>query len=234
MLNIPVIGIGLCCAAILLLRDWRFTVSALLLNYLCLAWFFTQQQFIAPDLVLGPLQLSTTVLVKVITGVAAALILAITGLTFSREYNTEDLDEFSLAELRRAARRAQRSSEPFRISDYVVPFWSLLLAIIAAMLLPQLYPIANTYATNFAWYWLGLTGMFTLVGASDLLKIGLGLLLCVASIDVLYTAVASQVQVFPLAMLSMLTIVLALAIAYLSGLLYGRLKTLDLGELYRK
>lgn len=234
MLSIPVIGVALSCAVVLLMRDWRFTVSALLINYLCLAWFLTQQQFITPDLAIGPFAVSTTVLVKLITGFAAALILAITALTFSREYNTEDLDEFSLAELRRAARRAQRAAEPFRISDYVVPFWSLVLAAVAALLLPRLYPIGRTYQVDFVWYWLLLTGLFTLVTASDLLKIGLGLLLCVASIDVIYTAIASRVQVFPLALLSLLTLVLALAVAYLSGLLYGRLKTLDLGELYRK
>jgi hypothetical protein len=58
-------------------------------------------------------------------------------------------------------------------------------------------------------------------------------LLCASSVDLLYTAVSSTVQVFPLAMLSLMTIVLALAVAYLSGLLYGRLKTLELNELYK-
>lgn len=232
--SIPAIGIGVACGIVLLMRDWRLTVSALLVNYICLAWFLTQQQFITPDLALGPISISTTVLVKLITGVAAALILAITGLTFSREYNTEDLDEFSLAELRRAARRAQRAAEPFRLSEYVVPFWSLVLAVVAALVLPRLYPVGRDVVVDFTWYWLGLTGLFTLVTANDVLKVGLGLLLCVESIDLLYTAIAGRVQVFPLALLSLLTIVLALAVAYLSGLLYGRLKTLDLGELYRR
>ncbi|MBC8163404.1 MAG: hypothetical protein H7Z42_19525 [Roseiflexaceae bacterium] len=233
-MNIPAIGIGLTCAIILLMRDWRFTVPALLINYLCLGWMLTQQQFIAPDLSFGGAQVSTTVVVKLITGLAAALILAITAITFSREYNTEDLDEFSLAELRRAARRAQRTIEPFRMSDYVVPFWSLVLAAAAALLLPRLYPVAQPYAVDFAWYWLALTGLFTLVTANDVLKVGLGLLLCVESVDLVYTAVAGRVQVFPLALLSLLTLVLALAVAYISGLLYGRLKTLDLAELYRR
>jgi hypothetical protein len=50
----------------------------------------------------------------------------------------------------------------------------------------------------------------------------------------LYTAIATTVQVFPVALLSLMTIVLALAVAYLSGLLYGRLKTLELNELYKR
>ncbi|HEX9369720.1 MAG TPA: hypothetical protein VF897_01890 [Roseiflexaceae bacterium] len=228
--------IALSGAIILLLRDWRITFSALLINYLAVALFLAQQQFLAPDLQFGRFAVSTTVLVKLIAGVAATAILTITALTFSREYNLEDLDEFSLAELRRAGRRAQRqrAAEPFRLSDYVIPFWTLVLAILASVALPRLYPIGSSYTIDFVWYWLGLIGLFTIVVAGDLLKVGLGLLLLIGSVDVLYTAISSTVQVFPLALLSLVTIVLALAVAYLSGLLYGRLKTLELNELYKR
>jgi hypothetical protein len=146
------------------------------------------------------------------------------------------LDEFSLTELRRAARRAQRqrAAEPFRFSNYVVAFWALMLAALAALALPRLYPIGRSYEIDFAWYWLGLAGLFTLVVAGDLLKIGLGLLLCASSIDLLYSAIATTVQVFPVALLNLMTIIPALVVAYLSGLLYGRLKTLELNELYKR
>ena len=235
-INWPVIGIALSGGIILLLRDWRVTFPALLLNYVFVALFLAQQQFLAPDLRLDAFAISATVLVKLISGIAATAILTITALTFSREYGLEELDEFSLAELRRAARRAQRqrAAEPFRFSNYVVAFWALVLAALAALALPRLYPIGRSYEVDFAWYWLGLTGLFTLVVAGDLLKIGLGLLLCANSIDLLYTAIATTVQVFPVALLSLMTIVLALAVAYLSGLLYGRLKTLELNELYKR
>lgn len=227
--------IGITGALVLLFRDWRVTFSALLLNYLFVALFVTQKAFIEPDITLGVLSISTTVLIKLITGISATAILTITAIMFTQEY-TEDLDEFSLSELRRATRSAQRQSadNPRRLSDYVVPFWSLVLALLASLLLPRLYPIGETIVIDFVWYWLGLIGLFTLVTANDLLKIGLGLLLCVSSIDVLYTAIASSVQVFPIAILSLMTIVLALAIAYLCSLLYGRLKTLELAELYQQ
>jgi hypothetical protein len=235
-INWPIVGLALSGGIILLLRDWRVTFPALLLNYVFVALFLAQQQFITPDLRLGNLAISTTVLVKLITGAAATVILTITALTFSREYGLEELDEFSLTELRRAARRAQRqrAAEPFRFSNYVVAFWALVLAALAALALPRLYPIGRSYEIDFAWYWLGLTGLFTLVVAGDLLKIGLGLLLCASSIDLLYSAIATTVQVFPVALLNLMTIILALAVAYLSGLLYGRLKTLELNELYKR
>ncbi len=234
-INWAIVILSVSSGIILLLHDWRITTPALFVNYLSIAWFLAQQQFITPDLVIGDLALSTTIVVKVITGLAASLILGITGVTFSREYNLEDLDEFSLAELRRAARRAQRqrTSEPFRVSEYVVPFWALVLAAIASLALPRLYPIGSQ-TVDMVWYWLGLTGLFTIVIAGDTLKIGLGLLLVVSSIDLVYTAIASTVQVFPLALLSLTTIVLSLSVAYLSGLMYGRLKTLDLGVLYKR
>jgi len=239
-INWLLIGIGVTAAVVLLFRDWRLTVPALLLNYVALALFLAQQRFVEPDLTLLGFGLSTLVLVKLITGVAVTLILALTALTFSREYGLESLDEFGLAELRRAARAAQRqrATTPFQLSDYVVPFWAGMLALLASLTLPRIYPIGPSLAVDFAWYWLALTGLLTIATASDVLKIGLGLLLGASAIDLLYTAVvsaplASGLNVVPLALLSLFNVLLALAIAYLSGLLYGRLKTLELNELYK-
>lgn len=239
-INWLLIGIGATAAVVLLFRDWRLTVPALLLNYVALALFLAQQRFVEPDLALLGFGLSTLVLVKLITGVAVSLILALTALTFSREYGLESLDEFGLAELRRAARAAQRqrATTPFQLSDYVIPFWAGVLALLASLTLPRIYPIGPSLAVDFAWYWLALTGLLTIATASDVLKIGLGLLLGASAIDLLYTAVvsaplASGLNVVPLALLSLFNVLLALAIAYLSGLLYGRLKTLELNELYK-
>lgn len=231
--TILLIGIALCGGAILTLQDWRYTFSALLLNYILIAIFMVQDDSVRAAISSDSARFSL-MLIKLITGFSATVILSITALTFSREYNLEDLDEFSLAELRRAARRVQTQSAGVsrRFSDYVVPFWALVLAALASIALPRLYPIGS-YALDFTWYWLGLIGLFAIVSASDLLKVGLGLLLCVESMALLYMAVSGIIQVVPLALLSLTTVVLALAIAYLSGLLYGRLKTLELNELYK-
>jgi multisubunit Na+/H+ antiporter MnhC subunit len=243
-INWAAVGIALSGGIILLLRDWRVTFPALLLNYVFVALLLTQQPYLASSLQIGGWGISAIVLVKLITGVAVTAILTLTALMFSREYGLEDLDEFSLAELRRAARRAQRQGvEPFRFSNYVVAFWALVLAALAALALPRLYPILPSIAVDFSWYWLALTGLFTMVVAGDLLKIGLGLMLCANCIDLLYTAhphpATARIEpnglgVYPLGLLSLMAITLALGIAYLSGLLYGRLKTLELNELYKR
>ncbi len=239
--NILLIGIAISAAVVLLLRDWRRTFPALLLNYLFLTLFLAQQEFLTPDWHLFGVGISSIVVVKLITGLAVTAMLTLTAVTFSREYGLEDLDEFGLAELRRAARAVQRqqATEPFKLADYVLPFWAMVLALIASLTLPRMYPIATSPGVDFAWYWLILTGLFTLATAGDLLKIGLGLLLSISSIDFLYTTVlstqeASGVGIVPLALLSLVTILLALVVSYLSGLLYGRLKTLELSELYKR
>ena len=231
----PLIGIALSAGLILLAQQWRSTLIGLLFNYIFVAAFLAQPQFGSADIDVFGISIRTTILVKLIAGLSAVLILAVTALTFSRDYNADALDEFSLAELRRAARLAQRKQlvAPLRFADFVVPMWALILAAIASFILPRLYPIGSE-EVDFAWYWLTLTGIFTIVTANDLLKLGLGLLVCVSSIDLLYTAIASTVEVFPLAMLGLTTIVLSLSVSYLSGLMYGRLKTLELNELYKR
>lgn len=235
-INWFLIGMALSAGMVLLLRDWRVTFPAILVNYVCQGLFLQQQQFLPPNLQIAGYAFSSIILVKLITGLAVTTILFVTALTFSHDYGLEDLDEFGLAELRRAAWAAQRqrATQPFRFSDYVVPFWAGVLALLASLTLPRIYPIASTQAVDFAWYWLGLTGLLTLATAGDLPKVGLGLLLCTSSIDVLYTALASGVGVIALLLISLSTILLALIIAYLSGLLYGRLKTLELNELYKR
>lgn len=239
--SLLLIGIAISAAMVLLLRDWRRTFPALLLNYILLSVFLARQEFLTPDLELPGFQVSTLVVVKIITGIAVTTMLTLTAMTFSHEYGLEDLDEFGLAELRRAARAVQRqqATHPFRTGDYVLPFWALVLALLASLTLPRIYPIAPSPAIDFAWYWLILTGLFTLATAGDLLKVGLGLLLSVSSIDFLYAIVLSAkgtggVGIVPLGLLSLVTILLALVVSYLSGLLYGRLKTLELNELYKR
>jgi len=83
------------------------------------------------------------------------------------------------------------------------------------------------------WYWQVFIGLISLVLATDILKIGLGLLLCLSGLDLLYTTLANRINILALGTLSLVTLLLALAIAYLSGLLYGRFKTLNLSETER-
>ncbi len=227
---------------VVIFRDWRITLIALFVNYVAQGLFIAQQQFVIPDISLAGREFSSLVFVKLITGFGVTLVLAITALTFSRDYGLENLDEFSLAELRRAARVAQRKKleERRKVGDYVVPVWAVLMIALASFFLPRVFPLAaEIYRDNrglanlvdFVWYWQALAGIVTLILATDVLKTGLGLLLAFSGFDLLYTTLANRVNILALGMLSLVTLLLALAIAYLSGLLYGRYKTLELGEI---
>lgn len=65
---------------ILLLRDWRITVPALLFTYGGIALFLWQSPLLVPDLLIEQ-SLTRIVFVKLITGIGVTLILLITGLT---------------------------------------------------------------------------------------------------------------------------------------------------------
>ncbi|MBA3468795.1 MAG: hypothetical protein H0T53_04035 [Herpetosiphonaceae bacterium] len=242
---ILIVTLVLTAGTILIMRDWRWTLIALFWNYVAQGLFIAQQQFIIPDISVGGREFSSLVFIKLITGLGVAVILAITALTFSREYGLEDLDEFSLAELRRAARVAQRkrSSEQRKLGDYIVPVWSAILVLLASFFLPRVLPLALeiypndrslAQAIDFVWYWQVLVGLIILVQATDILKVGLGLLLSTSGLDLLYTTLANGVDILALGLISLVTLLLALVIAYLSGLLYSRFKTLDLVELERR
>lgn len=96
--NLPLIGIALSAALVLLMRDWRVSFSALLVNYMCLTMFLAQQQLLVTPATGAMLGTGTIVAVKLITGLAVTAILTLTALTFSREYGLEDLDEFGLSD----------------------------------------------------------------------------------------------------------------------------------------
>ena len=99
----PLIGISVSAAVILMAQQRRTTVIGLLLNYLFVAAFLSQQQYIKPDLDVLGIMVSTTVLVKIIAGISAVSILAITALTFSRDYEASALLSRCCAHLRRFA-----------------------------------------------------------------------------------------------------------------------------------
>lgn len=215
--------------AMVLVRDWRPTVAWLLLAFAGAAGVLQQQPWAAPEV--GNLLFAA----EALTGLIVAGMLLITGLTFSRDYNVEDLDEFGLMELRRAARRAAHLDVPHRANDYVLPGVGLLVVLGGVALLPRLYAGPNgVELVDYTWTLLLLGGVLQLVISQNLLKIGGGLLLLALGLQMLYVARSAAVGLVVLALLDVAMLVLALTIAFLCGLLYGRLRTLDVGEVYRQ
>ncbi len=225
------LGLGACLCLLIVVRDWRLALPLLAGAGIALAGFVWTEGLVAPNL---PVAQSRLVLVAVdlATLVTVVLILLVTGLTYDHDYNVEDLDEFGITELRRAARRAAHIRLSRRWSDYVPSLLALLMVIAATVFLPRLF-LESPREIDYAWTILLLSGLLLILTADMLLQIGLGLLLLAFGLKLFYLSVATRAGLLELALLNIVTIVLALVTAYLSGLLYGRLKTLDLETMFR-
>lgn len=82
----------------------------------------------------------------------------------------------------------------------------------AAIALSSAFPIVEG-ASNFAWYWLGLLGVLLVMLSRDLIRTGIGLMLLLNAVDLLDTMVARNQGVEAIGARSVVTIVLALALA---------------------
>lgn len=216
-------------AAVVLVPDWRVSIGALVVADLCRIGIIQQSTTTFAGR-------STALIVEGVTALSIGLILLITALTLRRDFDAEQLDEFALFELRRAARRAQQQRTQFagRWSGYVVPTGAVLLAGLATWLISQTYPVVSDPVTDIAWLFMLLCGLLVLITANDVLKLGLGLMLLAASVKLLYFGVATRINVLQLGLIEAVTLLLALITAYLSGLLFARLHTLDFDSLLER
>jgi hypothetical protein len=213
--------------AVIVARDWRFSIPALMIADLARILLSRRLTSLDAETLLPVLP------VELVATLGTGLILLITGVTLTRELPAEQLDEFAQMELRRAARESQRRRAALgRWNSLVVPVGALVLAALATWLLSRAYPIARDPLIDAAWIFMLLTGLLALITATDALKLGLGLLLILMSAKLLYFGIAARLNILHIGLLELLSLLLALIVAYLSGLLYGRLRTLDLGSLF--
>jgi len=217
-------------SALVIFANWRITLPLLVLAE------GGRIMLVQQTMTLNSADRTALLAAEVATAVGVSVILFITAFTFNRDYNAEQLDEFGLFELRRAARRAQQQRTQLvgRGAAYVVPIGGVVLAGLATWLLSQAYPIARNQIVDAAWIFTLLSALLTLVTANDVLKLGLGLLLLMSSTKLLYFGVTSRLDVLHVALLELLSLVLAIIVAYLSGVLYGRLRTLEVDSLLER
>jgi len=232
------LGFLLCGVLLVVFRDWRVTLPVLLGDYLLLCVLFSHLPFIPQNLQIGHFAVSSFVLVKAITGLTVVGILAVTVALRRRARLPESeqpIDEITAARLRWAARRLAQTKPGVRsrLSAYLLPFSSLAVLIAATYTLAMLYPLARTpilpdslfwFYVDLIWYWLGFCGLFNMLFAQEVQEVCVGLLLCISSVDILYTALSRSVGLLSIGLLSAVSILLALGSAYLSLLFYLRLQ----------
>ena len=230
-------GFLLCGGLLIVFRNWWVTLAALLGEYLLSALLVSRFPFILADLSIGPLAVSQIVLVKVVAGLVVVGILAITAASRQRARPEVEhaLDEITAARLRWAARRVARRGreQRLRLPAYLLPVSALIVLVLVTHALAILAPLARVPTlpepvlwgfVDLAWYWLGLSGAVVVLFAQELQEFAVGLLLCMSSVDLLYTALSRSVGLVAIGLLSVVSILLALASAYLARVFYLRLQ----------
>ena len=222
---------------LIVFRNWAITLLGLLGEYALLCVLLSWFPFVPPDLTIGPLAISQIVLVKAVAGLTVVAILAVTVASRRRLPLDSDqaLDEITAARLRWAARRVARrgGKERFNLATYLLPISALAVLVIATHALAILYPLVRTPTmpegplwgyVDLVWYWMGLSGILIVLLAQEIQEISVGLLLCIGSVDLLYVAMSRGVGLLAIALLSAVSILVALGSAFLAQTFYLRLR----------
>lgn len=218
LLNLFLAGLGIAIGGLILMTDWRVLVALLLLVYGCAGGIVAYQPFVriaAPDASFNPLLVAL-----LLTGLIVTAVLGLTGRSFALSTGLPLPEEEPADEL-------LASPTP---SSFILHFWALMVAVIAAVWLGRWYvqlqaptpigPDARHEMTGYAWAVLVVGGVGQVLLSRDLLKLGTGLLLLMLSAQILMIGLAEQVQLLLVLLLNVASILLALGITVLSTLLH--------------
>lgn len=182
-----VVGLVVTASLIIVLRDWRVSLAALLVQYLLVGFLLTR--LITPEVAT----------VKTLVGALICLILYLTarGVHWGRPRG------------RLIGWEVFPVGLPFR-------FLAVVLTGLVASSLLNSYPLPEVPRDiGFACYWLVLIGLLAMILTAESLKAGLGLLTFMAGFELFYAALESSLSV--IGFLGIINLFMALAIAYLAS-----------------
>jgi uncharacterized MnhB-related membrane protein len=187
-----VAGLVVTASLIIVLRDWRVSLAALLAQYLLVGFLLTR--LITPEVAT----------VKTLIGALLCPILYLTARRVRR--GRQRKDEVSTSPI---VWEVFPVGLPFRLLSVI------LTGLVTASLLNS-YPLPEVPGDiGFASYWLALIGLLAMILTTDPLKAGLGLLTFMAGFELFYAALESSLSVVGL--LGIVNLFMALAIAYLAS-----------------
>jgi hypothetical protein len=188
-----VVGLVVTASLIVMVRDWRVSLAALLAQYLLLGFLLTR--LISPEVAA----------VKTLVG---ALICPILYLTARR--------------VRWGRQKDKDRSSPLLTGWEVFPVglpFRLLAVVLTGLVTSSFlnsYPLPEVPRDiGFTCYWLVLIGLLAMILTTEPLKAGLGLLTFMAGFELFYTALESSLSV--VGFLGIVNLLMALAIAYLAS-----------------
>jgi hypothetical protein len=188
-----VAGLVVTASLIILVRDWRVSLAALLAQYVLVGFLLTR--LITPEVAT----------VKTLVG---ALICSILYLTARRVRWGGQRSKDAVSTLP-TEWEVFPVGLPFRLMAVVLTGW------VASSLLNS-YPLPEVPRDiGFACYWLALIGLLAMILTAEPLKAGLGLLIFMAGFELFYAALESSLSV--VGFLGIVNLFMALAIAYLAS-----------------
>lgn len=225
-------------AVMTIFKDWRILTPALVVQYVTLAIVANSLNETTVRVMMGPIPLA--VFLKGVAGIIAGLILFLTGyaIVFERRgHKREEAEE--LAKGRGGLRRFFYQQEAatfnrFRYIDYLLPLGAAIIAVCAAYAFTLVLPFSGNFLGDFVFYWLGSIGITVMVVASDVIKLGVGLLVALNGGDLLYSLLRSGDNPLVLGASATITIFLALLISYLAITYFNKMKTLTLSERFKR
>jgi hypothetical protein len=233
------LGLLLASAAIMtVFKDWRILTPALVLQYWALAVIANSLNETTVRVMLGVLPLS--IFLKGVAGLLAGVILLLTGYAILFEKRGHRLEEAeNVAKGRGGLRRLfyqeeQATLNRFRYVDYLLPLGAVIIAAVAAYAFTTLLPFSGNFFGDFVFFWLGSIGVTVMVVGSDIIKLGVGLLVALNGADLLYSLLRSGDNPLVLGASAGITIFLALIISYLAITFFNKMKTLTLSERFQR
>lgn len=198
-LELPVLLLFLTGSLLVLIRDWRVSIVALLAQYL------------AMGLVLAHLVRPEIAFAKVLVGLFICPMLYLSARQAGWRYQLT----FSQFGLRALLGQRTLTGEAFPPGRAFRLFLLLLLGV-TTFSLAQTYPIDNLpQVVSVAVYWLAATGLLILMLTEESLKLGHGLLTAIIGFELWYTTL--EQSLFIVGLWGAVNLLLALAVGYLTA-----------------
>lgn len=227
-------GIIASIAMIVMVRDWRVSIPALLMHYVCLAAVIGHVA--EPNIAWSGQPANSFAVVLPLAGISVCLVLGITMF---------ELHGHQTGKKRPGVRRLSTSADPAplqledqpghqsNVQEYLLRILALVIAGIGTYAASRAYPLVGNLPLDITLYWLVLSGLMVLIFGRDLLAIGLGLLVALSSVILLQSVSPEAATIVSAVASSAVIILVAFVVAYLCALLYQKSGGYSLEELRR-
>jgi len=195
-----IIGLVVTASVIVVIRDWRLSLAALL------------GQYVLVGLLLMRLIQPQVALTKVLIGDLVCVILYLTGRLVGQDKERSVSEQEYAGDSRLLFSPLNETS----LADFAFRLMAVLFVGLVVYGLSRRYPLSELPSDmGFACYWLGSMGLLTLMLTEEPLKAGMGLLTVVAGFELFYSPLERSLSVA--GFLGIANFLIALAISYLEA-----------------